>query len=624
MANYPQLDNTRGVWNMKQVYDAAMTGLWPNASGGRAIYVGGATPGASNVIDFITMSSAGNATDFGDLRGNKNTMPGVCSSFTRGLIGDATNIDYIEYASTGNAADFGDLSSARSYLGGLNSSTRGVFAGGNGFSNVIDYVTIASHGDAADFGNLTSGRQEPGNASSPTRGLTCAGQNSPSGPYYSNIIDYVEIASAGDATDFGDATRSGTQMSGCSSSTRGVFMGGQQQPASPAYFDIIDYVTIASTGNAADFGDLSAAKTSSAAASNSVRGIIAGGEVVGDSTPINIIEQFTIASTGDATDFGDLATARKNIGAGSNQNGGLNDGFTRIFPIASGLGVGQRGLFNKGKAGGQVDYHVVSTTGNATAFGDLGHNRSSGGSMGASSTRAVESIGDPGSPFSNEIRYKGFATLGVFADFGDQTRANAHRSGFSNNLRAASCGGEPNTNTIDYVTIATLGNALDFGDATSIINAGTHGVAGSSTRGVYQTGTAPNTSALDYVTIASTGNALDFGDSTIARSFGGCCSSAVRGVFASGAYNPGSNVIDYVTIASTGNATDFGDLSSARYDCVGLSNNVRGVFNGGFNSSTIIDYITIGSTGDASDFGDPTSASSGGSGNCNGYGGLPS
>ena len=330
MANYPQLDNARGIWNMTEVHAAAIKGLWPNAGGGRAIYVGGAAPSASNVIDFITMSSVGNATDFGDLSGNKNTLPGVCSSVTRGLIGDATNIDYITYATAGNAADFGDMSSARNYPGGVNSSTRGLFAGGkdpsNNLMNVIDYVTIATLGDATDFGDLTAARQEPGNASSPTRGLLCGGQNSGSSPYYSNIIDYVTIATTGDAVDFGDATNSGTQMSGCSSSTRGVFMGGQQQPASPAYFDTIDYVLIASTGNATDFGDLSAAKTSSAAASNSVRGIIAGGEVVGDSTPINIIEEFTIAFGGKVTDFGDLATARKNLGAGSNQNGGLNDG----------------------------------------------------------------------------------------------------------------------------------------------------------------------------------------------------------------------------------------------------------------------------------------------------------
>ena len=38
----------------------------------------------------------------------------------------------------------------------------------------------------------------------------------------------------------------------CSSHTRGVFGGGQ----SPAAINVIQYVTIATTGNATDFGDL--------------------------------------------------------------------------------------------------------------------------------------------------------------------------------------------------------------------------------------------------------------------------------------------------------------------------------------------------------------------------------
>ena len=30
MANYPQLDNASGVWNLREVYDAVMGGYWPN------------------------------------------------------------------------------------------------------------------------------------------------------------------------------------------------------------------------------------------------------------------------------------------------------------------------------------------------------------------------------------------------------------------------------------------------------------------------------------------------------------------------------------------------------------------------------------------------------------------
>ena len=62
-------------------------------------------------------------------------------------------------------------------------------------------MIIASTGDAADFGDLTSARYNCGGASSPTRGLFLGGQPGPNGV---NIIDFVEIATLGNAADFGD------------------------------------------------------------------------------------------------------------------------------------------------------------------------------------------------------------------------------------------------------------------------------------------------------------------------------------------------------------------------------------------------------------------------------------
>ena len=76
-------------------------------------------------------------------------------------MGDSPNnaqIDYITIATTGNGADFGDLTVGRGFGPGASSGIRGLFAGGNGPSNVIDYVTIASTGNATDFGDLTVGR----------------------------------------------------------------------------------------------------------------------------------------------------------------------------------------------------------------------------------------------------------------------------------------------------------------------------------------------------------------------------------------------------------------------------------------------------------------------------------
>jgi hypothetical protein len=80
-----------------------------------------------------------------------------------------------------------------------------------------------------------------------------------------NVIDYVTIATTGNAIDFGDLTVARQQLAGCSSETRGLFGGGNVSGNSQ---NIIDYVTIATTGNAIDFGDITQARDLLAACSN--------------------------------------------------------------------------------------------------------------------------------------------------------------------------------------------------------------------------------------------------------------------------------------------------------------------------------------------------------------------
>jgi hypothetical protein len=106
-------------------------------------------------------------------------------------------------------------------------------------------------------------------------------------------------------------------LTACSSDTRGIFAGGID---SSAQTNVIDYVTIASTGNATDFGDLTVARYYLCGTSSTVRGVFAGGE----SPRTNVIDYVTIASTGNAVDFGDLSDPRGFYpGACSNAHGGL-------------------------------------------------------------------------------------------------------------------------------------------------------------------------------------------------------------------------------------------------------------------------------------------------------------
>ena len=52
-------------------------------------------------------------------------------------------------------------------------------------TNIIEYITIATAGDAADFGDLTLARGQNTATASPTRGLWLGGDT----PTLSNIID---------------------------------------------------------------------------------------------------------------------------------------------------------------------------------------------------------------------------------------------------------------------------------------------------------------------------------------------------------------------------------------------------------------------------------------------------
>ena len=90
-----------------------------------------------------------------------------------------------------------------------------------------------------------------GGCSNGIRGLFAGGVAVSPNPRL-NTIDFIIIASAGDATDFGDLTQIGDGCGGNSNSIRGVF-GGR---TSPSKQQIIDFVNIATTGDAKDFGDL--------------------------------------------------------------------------------------------------------------------------------------------------------------------------------------------------------------------------------------------------------------------------------------------------------------------------------------------------------------------------------
>ena len=116
-----------------------------------------------NTIDYITISTTGDALDFGDL--TDVYYGAACTSdTTRAVTGggrkagtQVNNIEYFTMATTGNSSDFGDLTVTRVYFSACSDATKAVFGGGyNPAVNTLDYITIQTTGNATDFGDLNN------------------------------------------------------------------------------------------------------------------------------------------------------------------------------------------------------------------------------------------------------------------------------------------------------------------------------------------------------------------------------------------------------------------------------------------------------------------------------------
>ena len=420
---------------------------------------------------------------------------------------------------------------------------------------------------------------------------------------------------------------------GASSSTRYVCVGGNTPTPSSTSFTTLEFVTIASQGNATDYGDLTVSRQSDCA-NNSVKSV----NYAGFNNPagvVNTIDIFTISTGGTATDFGDALTNNFRCRGASNSHGGLNDGYQGTRPLPFNEAGGDVGMF----AGGSPDLELIQTinissTGNAQKFGDLttGRRQFAGGF--SNKTRSLSANGyDGGSPgYPAIIEYVEFATQGNSAHFGNTSVGSETGGAFANNTRGVYAIGYATSpgimNSMESVQFATLGNFVDFGDAT----VARHNPAGlsSNTRGILGGGATPTLSdVIDYVTISTMANATDFGNLTVARKGLASSNSSTRGVFLGGAApnsSTANDTIDYITIATTGNATDFGDLVTAKRGLHGsvASNSVRGTIGAGATPSTtdVIEFITIASTGDASDFGDLIVSTNNVAASANGHGGL--
>ena len=293
---------------------------------------GGGAQTKVNNIQYINISTTGNAIDFGDVIDPNSRGRGTMSSRTRGIVtrpDDDATIEYITISSTGNSAEFGEDSIA-STGAVFSNQTRGINMAGSSSINSISYITIAQLGNAVDFGDVTGGNHYGnsglGNA---TRGISICGRIAPSPSDDGNSIHYLTISTLGNSSDFGDLSEETYASGTASNATRGIVFAARNF-GSPAQSNIIDQITIATLGNSVRFGELGRSSTPYATNNGTglaspTRAVYCGG--YGAPAPTysvnNIMEYVEFATTGNSTDFGDLTQAVKGAAGISNGHGGL-------------------------------------------------------------------------------------------------------------------------------------------------------------------------------------------------------------------------------------------------------------------------------------------------------------
>jgi len=310
----------------------------PAWAGTRAVYGGGTQSSNAdlNRIQYKTVGASANTVDFGDLQTNRSKNSSAGSNQTRGifagglglssgtsgsLVYGVSDTDYITIGSTGNGTDFGDLNFASSYgqAAGASNGTLLFAAGGYGASisgstNAMEYFTIASTGNGTDAGNISVTLNGHAATNGDTRYIIVAGYNSTTGENI-DVLEYNDFSTSANCTDFGDTSVTSTYNAAAATSIRAVFhIPVGYDGSAYVYGDSLEYVTVASTGNTSDFGDLDTGRINAVGLSDGTTGEYSGGNVSGGGSSTNIIDGRNLVSTGDASDIGDLLEANQDPG----------------------------------------------------------------------------------------------------------------------------------------------------------------------------------------------------------------------------------------------------------------------------------------------------------------------
>ena len=270
--------------------------------------------------------------------------------------------DYIDITSTGNAQDFGELTVARDGCATASGAGNAITAGGSNYSgsyfNTIDWTKFSNQSDATDFGDTSVSRHWNTACQDGIYAIFVMGKT---GGSMSDDMDYVNPASAGNASDWGNQNVSSMARGGAGDGSRGVILGAAGIHESSQTH--CDYFSFASPGNCSDFGDLSLARFRGGAGSNDTYALHGGGQATGSNT--NRIDYFVIDTVANGTDFGDLTSSKTHLTGRANASRCVWTG-------------------DESNNTNEIEYVAFGTSGNASEFGNqvqglrFGHGGASG------------------------------------------------------------------------------------------------------------------------------------------------------------------------------------------------------------------------------------------------------
>jgi hypothetical protein len=266
-----------------------------------------------------------------------------------------------------------------------------------------------------------------------------------------NVIQYFTLASTGNSFDYGDLTTGRRNCAGSVSPDHNYIAGGQS-------VNVIDRFSNTSSGNATDVGDLTVSRGQAGSASSETYGYISGGQSFS-----NVIDRYAHVSSGNATDWGDLVEGNAGGSGHSSSDYGWQSG--------GDVGGGDYDATDR------IQKYSFSSLGNATDIANLTAYRYNMVGGASSATHGYTLGGAWGDVYVNTIQRFTFASTSNASDVGDLLGAQGYHSAVSGVTHGWVCGGYGwgNSEVIQRFAYASSGNATDWGDLVTDLSSGTVG-----------------------------------------------------------------------------------------------------------------------------------------------------